>query len=542
MVTLAKRVCGLGRRSRRGRLAAAAAALAPTLGVLAALAGCSRGKNLAAHLAPTQDLAGATSGQARCGVAKSHDRPLIIEWPSADRGALESEIGRGDHLVVVRYEGCEMELLRRCRARGAYAFTALERKEESSALRSADDLYAKIPLGAARLEAELERHGALRLAMMIVGAYEADLSQGAGLVAALDPANLEGRCEGATHVVTGISVGAFALTSASGAGVKAGAEVGGLGEGVGGGVSSTHSRGFRRSDGDPDACRRSSYDGPPERCGALLRIEVEALAEPTPEQFAATTVSAPRRKGRCPKGSALVEGGVYTPSGDARGVWGDGWGGNQSVGDLCVALHEVSVAEYSRCVRDGACSQAPATVQWSDIDDAVRAERSALCNGARRSRRRHPVNCVTWHQAESYCRAVGGRLPSEGEWEWAARGGDQHRSYAWGEDDPDPSLVNACGRECSTPENLFDRRDGYRGTAPTGAFRRGRGRWHLEDLAGNVWEWTQSGDADGRVVRGGGFSTVDDAELRVGGREAIELRARRADVGFRCVWDPADAP
>ncbi|MCA9657576.1 MAG: SUMF1/EgtB/PvdO family nonheme iron enzyme, partial [Myxococcales bacterium] len=147
-----------------------------------------------------------------------------------------------------------------------------------------------------------------------------------------------------------------------------------------------------------------------------------------------------------------------------------------------------------------------------------------------------------WHQAESYCRAQGGRLPSEAEWEWAARGGDQHRSYAWGEDDPDPTLVNACGRECSTPENLFDRRDGHRGTAPAGTYRRGRGRWYLEDLAGNVWEWTQSGDADDRVVRGGGFSTVDDGELRVGGRESIELRARRADVGFRCVWDPADAP
>ncbi len=319
---------------------------------------------------------------------------------------------------------------------------------------------------------------------------------------------------------------------------------GGIGEGAGGGLSSSHDRGFRRSDGDPGACSRYRSDGPPEDCGALLRIEVEAITadgtDGAGDKRNGKKSGGRSAKDRCPRGSVEVEGGVFTPS--SNGGWGSSWGGNQSVDGLCVGVHEVTVGEYRRCARAGACSQAPTSVDWTDISDTEREQRSALCNGAKASRRKHPVNCVSWHQAESYCRAQGGRLPTEGEWEWVARGGDQERSYAWGEDDPDPDLVNACGRECSKEENLFDRRDGNHGTARTGSYRRGRGRWYLEDLAGNVWEWTQSGDSDERVIRGGSFWSIDDDELRVGGREAIELRSRRADVGFRCVWEPSEGP
>ncbi len=508
-------------------------------GLVVNLGGCGPRGNLASHLTPTQSLSGASS-QARCGVAKSHDRPLIIEWPSAERAALESAVRRGDHLIVVRYSGCEMEVLRRCRARGSYAFSGVQRKDDNSYLRSADELYAKIPLGAARLEAELERHGALHLAMTYIGAYEAEPTS---ISDSLDASTLEGRCEGATHVVTNLSVGAFVLSSAAGAAIKAGAEIGapaGFGKGPRAGASSTHERGFRSQDGEPSACDDYSRKGPPDGCGALLGLEVEALTE---AKLVDSQASKPGTRGQpCARGSALVEGGIFTPSTGTENVWGDGWGGNQSVGNLCVGVHEVTVGEYHRCVRAGACSQAPTTVDWSDISDGEREQRSDMCNGSRGSRRHHPVNCVSWHQAESYCRAQGGRLPSEAEWEWTARGGDQQRSYAWGEDDPDPKLVNACGRECSKQENLFDRRDHNHGTAKVGSYRSGRGRWYLEDLAGNVWEWTQSGDPRERVIRGGGFWSIDDEDLRVGGRERAEIRARRADIGFRCVWEPNERP
>ncbi|HGG57655.1 MAG TPA: hypothetical protein ENK31_07660, partial [Nannocystis exedens] len=200
---------------------AAFACLASLALLATTLSACGRG-NLASHLTPTPDLARA-SNQARCGVAKSHDRPLIIEWPSAERAALESAVRRDDHLIVVRYSGCDMEVLRHCRAQGRYTFASVQRKDDNSYLRSADELYAKIPLGAAHLEAELERHGALHLAMTYIGAYEADPT---GISEALDVSKLKGRCEGATHVVTNLNVGAFVLSSAAGAEIQAGAELG----------------------------------------------------------------------------------------------------------------------------------------------------------------------------------------------------------------------------------------------------------------------------------------------------------------------------
>src|SRR5690606_1604315 len=106
--------------------------------------------------------------QARCGVTRSHTRPLIIEWPAHDRSALEALVAEGRQRVAVRYAGCEMELLPACHAPGRYRYVGVQPKREDYVFKRADDLYAKIPLGAANLEAELERHGALSLDMTVV--------------------------------------------------------------------------------------------------------------------------------------------------------------------------------------------------------------------------------------------------------------------------------------------------------------------------------------------------------------------------------------
>src|SRR5258708_54656 len=82
-------------------------------------------------------------------------RPLIGEWPSADRAALESQARRGT--VVVHYVGCEMEVLRQCTAPGAYAYAPTTRQRDKIAIRDADELYANLPLGAAALEGKLAK-------------------------------------------------------------------------------------------------------------------------------------------------------------------------------------------------------------------------------------------------------------------------------------------------------------------------------------------------------------------------------------------------
>jgi hypothetical protein len=500
-----------------------------------------RGRNLASGLAQTPEID--TQGQARCGVMKSHARPLIIEWPSSDRGALERRVKRGEGVVAVRYESCEMEVLPRCSVAGSYAYAAFEPKRDDQVLRTTDELYAKIPLGAAQLEAALEKSGALELGLTFVGQYAAGRARVAR-------AELRGECERATHVITAVTVGAFRLAAAAGAEVSAG---GGLVGGAGAGAGSSAERGFERSDGDPSRCGFGGEDAPPEGCGALLRLEVEAIAEPA--ELAARRASRP-----CPRGTALVEGGRFRPSALRRSV---------EVADFCLDLREVTVADYADCAADGPCSAAPTTAQAESLAPDRRAVESALCNGERRLRGGHPVNCVTWHQAEAYCRARGGRLPSEAEWEWAARGGDQERSYPWGEEEPGPRLANACGRECARHfeeatkstgwSTLYAANDGDAGTAKVGSRARGAGRGRVLDLAGNVWEWTASPevtyrdeseahpyggsgaggpDTGNRVIRGGGFASADEAELRVTARALRNVKERRADVGFRCARDP----
>jgi hypothetical protein len=298
--------------------------------------------------------------------------------------------------------------------------------------------------------------------MTVVGRYEAARAR-------VDRSELRGDCDRATHVIAAASVGAFRLATEAGAGVSAG---GGFMHGPRAGVGSSAERGFEKSDGDPSQC--SGGDTPPDECSALLRLEVEPIREPA-------EVSARRKQRPCPRGTALVEGGRFRPSSSTRTV---------EVGEFCIDLREVTVADYADCADDGPCSAAPTTVQAEGLTPQEKVAEGDLCNGDRATRRRHPVNCVAWHQAETYCRARGGRLPSEHEWEWAARGGAQERSYPWGEAEPGPDLVNACGLECAahfieatkqaTWPSLFPRKDGDVGTAKVGRHGRGAGAGRVD--------------------------------------------------------------
>ena len=200
---------------------------------------------------------------------------------------------------------------------------------------------------------------------------------------------------------------------------------------------------------------------------------------------------------------------------------------------FAIDRHEVSVENWRRCVQAAAC---PPTHRRGAVADA-----------------RLPVTHVRADEAEGYCRWRGGRLPSEQEWERAARGpGESDRLFPWG--DAYNERLSNHGQAIHQP--LRDARtwyligdadpiDGYRGPAPVGSFPEGASPDGLLDMAGNVWEWTATVPNDEgdlslsafRIIRGGSHSSPPDA-VRVTTRAYLPAGESYSDVGFRCAYDP----
>jgi len=199
---------------------------------------------------------------------------------------------------------------------------------------------------------------------------------------------------------------------------------------------------------------------------------------------------------------------------------------------------EVTNAHYRRCVEAGAC-RAPTTCSWGEptYKDAAKAD--------------HPVICVSWHDADVYCKWAGGRLPTEAEWEYAARGPDS-AIYPWG-DEFDGTRLNSCDVNCPHEDHsVTDYDDGYARTAPVGTYPEGASWCGALDLGGNVWEWmadwhgaypltrqtNPTGPESGseRLIRGGSWFDYDeDGFLRADNRHPFEPRAMHDMIGFRCV-------
>jgi formylglycine-generating enzyme required for sulfatase activity/predicted RNA-binding Zn-ribbon protein involved in translation (DUF1610 family) len=165
----------------------------------------------------------------------------------------------------------------------------------------------------------------------------------------------------------------------------------------------------------------------------------------------------------------------------------------------------------------------------------------------------HPVVQVNWYAADAYCKWAGGSLPTEAQWENAARDADG-RLFPWGNELPKDVFLNAADSNLPVAWARSDMNDGYRYTAPVGTYPAGVSPYGAQDMAGNAWEWTRTlfksypyAADDGReiageptvtdrmVMRGG--SWYDDygsvrSTLRFGGKPDQAHDA----VGFRCAF------
>lgn len=184
---------------------------------------------------------------------------------------------------------------------------------------------------------------------------------------------------------------------------------------------------------------------------------------------------------------------------------------------------EVTVGEYRRCVEAGVC-QPPGQAPGCNY--------TAAPGGGDEAREDHPLNCVDHGQAIAFCAFIGRRLPSEDEWEFAARGPNPGRKFPWGPEDPTDTRL--CWQRKSTcPVRAFP------ATPPSTN--------DFHDLAGNLWEWTSSPLCaypdrtrceSKYVIRGGSFSDNDPRILWATTRLANSASQKESNVGFRCAHSP----
>ncbi len=318
------------------------------------------------------------------------------------------------------------------------------------------------------------------------------------------------------------------------------------------------------------------------RCGRYLlwRDPKQARARAILERFGGEH-PAPRRSSEaqrraaaalgpdsCPKGTAFIPGGKFFMGTTNEKLKISQPEHKVTLSPYCMDVFEVTERDYKACSDSGDCKRAktapefPKPEKQSDEDFTRRsvAAYAEFCNFDKPGREDHPINCVSWSLADNYCKVhYKGRLPTEAEWEFAARGSDG-RKFPWGDEiGTDKEHMNAAGLEFSAwqkskgldeSHRMFDQDDGYAGTAPVGSFKKGVTKFGLYDMVGNVWEWTNdrfatypTGEAtdptgapvgETRAIRGGGFNGGYESWLDPAFRYFMDANAASHGIGFRC--------
>jgi len=207
-----------------------------------------------------------------------------------------------------------------------------------------------------------------------------------------------------------------------------------------------------------------------------------------------------------------------------------------TTGAFFIDRNEVTVARYRKCVEAGACPEPLAVGE---------------CNWGVPDLLDYGINCVTWADADRFCRWEGKRLPTEAEWEKAARGTDGRR-YPWGDDEPDAGGVYRANYGEGLARILW-MRDSWEYDGVVGSFPGWSSPYGCNDMAGNLAEWVSDwwadsydggvavdpkgpGAGDQHVVRGGSFREYRQ-RIRTAARGYHYADFLDGNVGFRCAAD-----
>jgi formylglycine-generating enzyme required for sulfatase activity len=283
---------------------------------------------------------------------------------------------------------------------------------------------------------------------------------------------------------------------------------------------------------------------------ALLAIGFWVHAERKREQAESERARAEAERARVDaeaRARAEADGMVWVPGGEFF------FGCNEAVDQACdrgeqpgrietlpgfaIDKTEVTVAQYRACVAAGGCSDERLAIAfWGGGE---RPTWSQYCNWPKPERGNHPINCVDWKQATAYCRWAGKRLPTEMEWEKAARGTDG-RKYPWGNVEYEfagrvANIADVHTRVLHPEWNIprgYD--DGYLDTAPVGSFPAGKTVYGGLDMMGNVWEFAADEFGQGYSIRGGSWNNVARG-ARASDHRRVEFAYRSPLIGFRCI-------
>jgi hypothetical protein len=216
---------------------------------------------LTAPLAHAPEMPG---DQTRCRLASNREDPLVTEWPAPEKANLEARLREGS--VVVSYSGCTLRMLPSCRVSGGYQWRRTTISTDTIEIHNADELFAKLPIGAVSLEGELKRSGRLAVQTSVSGQFQ---------LSGFDPMSVpHDGCEGATHVLGALSVGAFKLRSGGAANLGGQGSFAGVGSARG---ASESEETIMREAGAPTRCELATESAPHPDCASPIQMFLQAL-------------------------------------------------------------------------------------------------------------------------------------------------------------------------------------------------------------------------------------------------------------------------